>query len=75
MLPWLILMLFWGYIEFSPKEMANKFYEKVSEKVHSIDVGQMKDSVKGGLQSAGMKLSSVWQGIQVPLFSISAAYF
>lgn len=54
-----------NFIEFSPKEIASKFYEKVTDKVQSIDVAQVKDSVKGSLQAASSRISNVWQGLQV----------
>ena len=52
-------------VEFSPREMASRIYDKVSEKVSSIDVSQVRDSVRGSLQNASSKMSSYWQELQV----------
>ena len=45
--------------------MASKFYETVSDKVSSIDVTAVKQSVRGSFQVATDKLSSYWQDLQV----------
>ena len=53
-------------VEFSPKEYASRIYERVSDKVTSIDVANVKESMKGSLQNAGATISSYWQDLQVP---------
>jgi hypothetical protein len=45
-------------------------YERVSEKVASIDVTNVKESMKGSLQSASATISSYWQDLQVSLWCV-----
>lgn len=39
--------------------------ESVSERVNSIEMGDLAKSVRGSIQNASDKITSIWQDIQV----------
>lgn len=51
--------------------MASRVYEKVSDRVSSIDVSSVRDTVKDSIQNASEKISSYWQDLQVPFNNAS----